>query len=101
MDNEPTLCIAILTLNEERRIEQCIRSAQFADQIIIADSGSTDNTAALASAMGAVVHSYPEWRGFGEQRTRLLKHCRADYIFFLDADEVILDLVKKVDNAYF
>ena len=89
MDKKPTLCIAILTLNEERRIEQCIRSAQFADQIIVADSGSTDNTVALASAMGAAVHSYPDWQGFGEQRTRLFKHCSSDYIFFLDADEVI------------
>ena len=89
MDKKATLCIAILTLNEERRIEQCIQSAQFADQIIVADSGSTDNTVALASAMGAAVHSYPDWQGFGEQRTRLLKHCNADYIFFLDADEVI------------
>jgi len=64
MDKKPTLCIAILTLNEERRIEQCIRSAQFADQIIVADSGSTDNTVALASAMGAAAHSYPDWMGF-------------------------------------
>jgi glycosyltransferase involved in cell wall biosynthesis len=89
MDKKNTLCIAILTLNEERRIEQCIRSAQFANQIIIADSGSNDNTVALASSMGVAVHSYPDWQGFGEQRTRLLSHCRADYIFFLDADEVI------------
>ena len=89
MPNKPTLCIAILTLNEKRRIEQCLRSAQFADQIIVADSGSTDNTVALASAMGVAVYSYPDWQGFGEQRTRLFKHCSADYIFSLDADEVI------------
>jgi glycosyltransferase involved in cell wall biosynthesis len=89
MDKKPTLCIAILTLNEERRIKKCIQSAQFADQIIVADSGSTDNTAALATAMGAAVYSHPDWQGFGEQRTRLFKHCSADYIFFLDADEAI------------
>lgn len=63
----------------------------------MADSGSTDNTVALASAMGAAVHSYPDWQGFGEQRTRLVKHCSSDYIFFLDADEVIPpDLEKEV-----
>jgi len=87
MTFKPTLCIAILTLNEARRIEQCIASARFADQIVVVDSGSSDDTVALASAMGAEVHTYADWQGFGEQRNRLLKHCTADYIFFLDADE--------------
>ena len=99
MSKYHTLCIAVLTLNEERRIEQCIRSAEFADQIIVADSGSTDKTVALARAMGAAVYSYPNWQGFGEQRNRLLKHCTADYIFFLDADEVIpAELEKEINN---
>lgn len=89
MTFKPTLCIAILTLNEARRIEQCIASARFADQIVVVDSGSSDDTVVLASAMGAEVHTYADWQGFGEQRNRLLKHCTADYIFFLDADEEI------------
>jgi len=83
------LSIGILTLNESRRIESCIRSAMFADQIIVVDSGSTDGTQALARAMGAEVHEYPDWQGFGVQRNRLLEHVRGEYIFFLDADEEI------------
>jgi glycosyltransferase involved in cell wall biosynthesis len=83
------LSIGILTLNESRRIESCIRSARFADQIIVVDSGSSDGTQALARAMGAEVHEYPDWKGFGVQRNRLLEHVRGEYIFFLDADEEI------------
>lgn len=83
------LSIGILTLNESRRIENCIRSAMFADQIIVVDSGSTDGTQALARAMGAEVHEYSDWKGFGVQRNRLLEHVRGEYIFFLDADEEI------------
>lgn len=85
----PTLCIAILTMNEARRIEQCIRSAQFADQIVVVDSGSMDDTVAIARRLGAQVHTHADWQGFAEQRNRLLQYCASDYIFFLDADEVI------------
>jgi len=85
----PTLCIGILTMNEERRIRQCLDSARFADQVLVVDSGSKDKTREIAQEMGAEVHLHPDWKGFAEQRNRLLQHCRCDYIFFLDADEVI------------
>lgn len=91
----PTLCIGILTLNEEKRIVNCIRSAGFADQILVIDSGSQDQTQNLAKAAGAEVHNYPEWQGFAEQRNRMLRHCRCDFIFFLDADEEITPPLEK------
>ncbi len=83
------LCIGILTLNEEKRIASCIRSAAFADQILVIDSGSRDRTVEIAQSLGAEVHTYPDWQGFAEQRNRLLQHNRGEYIFFLDADEEI------------
>ena len=89
MSNKPTLCIGVLTLNEERRIRQCLVSAQFADQLVVIDSGSTDKTLEIAQSLGAEVFNYPDWQGFAVQRTRLLPHIKTDYIFFLDADEVI------------
>ncbi len=85
----PRLTIGILTMNEERRIESCIRSALFADEIVVVDSGSKDNTVALAQNLGAKVHTHADWQGFAEQRNRLLQYCTGDYIFFLDADEEI------------
>jgi glycosyltransferase involved in cell wall biosynthesis len=85
----PTLTIGVLAKNEAHRIEACLRSAAFADQLLVIDSGSTDDTVARAQAAGATVVAYPDWQGFGVQRTRLLGHVESDYIFFLDADEVI------------
>jgi glycosyltransferase involved in cell wall biosynthesis len=85
----PTLCIGVLTMNEANRIAQCIESAKFADQIVVIDSGSIDRTQEIAKDMGVEVHCYADWQGFAVQRTRLLKHVTTDYIFFLDADEVI------------
>lgn len=96
----PTLCIGVLTLNEAKRIEQCLRSAAFADQIVVVDSGSTDRTCELALAMGAQVHVYDQWEGFAVQRNRLLSHCTSDYLFYLDADEEITpELQTEIEQA--
>lgn len=86
---KPSLTIAVLTLNEEKRIRECLQSAHFADQLLVVDSGSSDATVAIAQEMGAEVHVYPNWQGFAVQRNRLLQHATGDYIFFLDADEVM------------
>ena len=85
----PTLCIGILAMNEARRIAACVASASFADQVLVIDSGSTDDTRDIAAAAGADVHVYAQWEGFATQRNRLLAHVSTRYIFFLDADEVI------------
>lgn len=85
----PTLTIAVLALNEEAQIEACLRSAAFADQLLLVDAGSTDHTVPMAQALGAQVHVYPDWQGFAVQRNRLLRHTTGDWVFFLDADEVI------------
>ncbi len=94
------LTVAILTLNEERRIAQCIRSASFADQIVVADSGSKDRTREIAQELGAEVYLYPDWQGFAVQRNRLLAHAKGEYIFFLDADEEFTpELIDEVQAA--
>lgn len=88
-ETSPRLTIGVLTLNEERNIERCLRSCAFADEIVVVDSGSRDRTVALAEGLGATVHTYAEWQGFGVQRTRLMGHAHGDYLFFVDADEEI------------
>ncbi|MDA8455877.1 glycosyltransferase family 2 protein [Acidovorax sp. GBBC 3334] len=85
----PTLTVAVLTLNEGHRIAACLESAAFADQIVVVDSGSTDDTVEEARRLGAEVHVHPDWQGFAVQRNRLLSYATGDYIFFLDADEVM------------
>ena len=85
----PTLSIGIIAMNEAHRIRACLESASFADQVVLVDGGSTDATREIATALGAEVHVHSDWKGFAEQRNRLLAHTRGDYVFFLDADEVI------------
>ena len=86
-----TLTVAVLTHNEAAGIDACLRSATAAgaDQLLVIDSGSSDATALLARAAGAEVFEYADWQGFAVQRTRQLQHARGDYVFFLDADEVM------------
>ena len=60
----PSLCIGILTMNEEKRIAQCISNARFAEQILVIDSGSSDKTMPIAKDMDVEVHSYGDWQGF-------------------------------------
>jgi glycosyltransferase involved in cell wall biosynthesis len=83
------LGVAVLTLNEAQRIEACLRSVAFADQIAVVDSGSSDDTCERAARMGAEVHVYEHWEGFAVQRTRALAHLHTDYVFYLDADEEV------------
>ena len=87
--NPIRLSIGILTKNEARLIARCIESAAFADEVIVLDSGSTDNTREIARSLGAQIFTSENWKGFAVQRNRLLSHVRGDYIFFLDADEII------------
>ena len=54
----PKLAVLILTKNEEKNIEECIKSVSFADEVVVIDSGSTDKTQEKAESLGArfVVH---------------------------------------------
>lgn len=91
----PRLTIAVLACNEERHIRQCLQSAAFADEVVVVDAGSTDRTVEIARSMGAAVHVHADWHGFAVQRNRLLDHASGDFVFFLDADEVISPAFQK------
>ena len=91
------LTIAVLALNEASMITSCLESASFAAQILVIDSGSSDDTMLIARSLGAEVHSYADWQGFAIQRNRALEHCRQGYVFFLDCDEIIpANLAKEI-----
>jgi len=84
----PGLAVVVLALNEARRLPGCLRSANFAERVIVIDAGSADDTVAVARACGAQVQVHADWQGFAVQRERALAYCKeARYIFFLDADE--------------
>ena len=86
----PKLAVIILTKNEEANIEAAIESATFADEILVVDSGSTDRTKELAEKRGATVIVNPmDEKGFAGQRNLALTHTKAEWVFYLDADERI------------
>lgn len=94
-DPKRRLSIGILTKNEARLIEGCIKSALFADEVIVLDSGSTDATVQIAQELGAKTFVSDNWEGFAVQRNRLLSKMTGDYVFFLDADEVITPELRR------
>lgn len=81
------LSIAIITLNEERNIGDCIASVkEFADEIVVVDSFSSDRTAEIAHSFGAKVHTH-EFLGDGGQKRLATSLCSNDWVFCIDADE--------------
>ena len=85
------LSCCIITCNEGDRIERCIKAVRdYVDEIVVVDSGSTDDTVAKATALGAKVYYHP-WEGFGPQK-RFAEECaKHDWVLNLDADEVITE----------
>ncbi|MDO4905601.1 MAG: glycosyltransferase family 2 protein [Lautropia sp.] len=81
------LSVAIITKNEAHRIAACLQSVAFADQIVVLDSGSTDDTVAIARNLGAEVEVTPDWPGFGPQKNRALARCTQRWVLSIDADE--------------
>ncbi|AQS52187.1 LPS biosynthesis protein [Paenalcaligenes hominis] len=81
------LSVIIITKNEEAHIVACLESVQFADEIIVLDSGSTDKTCELATAHGAQVHHTTDWPGFGVQKNRALALATHEWVLSIDADE--------------
>jgi glycosyltransferase involved in cell wall biosynthesis len=82
------LSAVIIAKDEGDRIEDAVRSVAFADEIVVLDSGSTDDTVARAEALGArVVRT--DWPGHVAQKNRALAEARGDWIVSIDADERI------------
>jgi glycosyltransferase involved in cell wall biosynthesis len=85
----PQLSVTIITLNEERNIGRCIESVkQVADDIIVLDSGSTDNTIAICKQMG-VRHMQATWENYSRARNIAAENAKYDWILALDADEAL------------
>src|SRR5690606_17033330 len=81
------LSVIIITKNESKHILACLESVAFADEFIVVDSGSTDNTVELARDFGARVEVTSDWPGFGPQKNRALDLATGDWVLSIDADE--------------
>lgn len=94
------LSVIIIAKNEAANIGPCIESVSWADEIIVVDSGSTDDTVNIAREMGALVYLYADWPGFGPQKNRALNYATGDWVFSIDADErVTPELRAELEQA--
>lgn len=93
------LSVAIITLDAGRALADCLASVAWADDIVIVDSGSRDDTLAIAAQAGArVLHQ--DWLGFGPQKQYAVDACRHDWVLCLDADErVSPELLASLKSA--
>ena len=80
------LSVIIITKNEAANIRACLESVAWADQIVVVDSGSNDETVQICRELGAQVHVH-DWPGFGMQKNRALSYATHEWVFSIDADE--------------
>jgi len=84
------LSVVIISKNEEEFIADAVKSALFADEVLVLDSGSIDATCEIAQNLGAKV-LYQDWLGFGAQKNKAVELAKNDWVFVLDSDERITD----------
>lgn len=90
----PKLSVYMIALNEEDKIGPALKSVDWADEIIVADSYSTDRTALIAQEHGAKVVQI-RFAGFGDLRNRAMAACSNEWILSLDADERCSENARK------
>jgi glycosyltransferase involved in cell wall biosynthesis len=83
------LSIVVIAKNEEDRIEACLKSCSFGDELILLDSGSTDKTVEIAKRNGARVIS-AESGDFADTRNKGMKEAKGEWVLYVDADERVL-----------
>jgi glycosyltransferase involved in cell wall biosynthesis len=82
----PRISATIVACNEARNLARALRSLACADEIVLVDSGSTDQTPDIAASLGARVIHQP-WLGYAAQKNIATGHAQYDWILSLDADE--------------
>lgn len=95
-----SLSVIIITKNEQAHIADCLESVSFANEIIVLDSGSTDDTCAIARRLGAQVYHTTHWPGFGQQKNKALALATKEWVLSIDADErVPVELAAEIQHV--
>ena len=93
------LSVILITKNEAVNIRSCLESVAWADEIIVVDSHSSDDTVTVAREFTPHVH-VRDWPGFGAQKNRALSYATHDWVFSIDADErVTPELRAEIESA--
>ena len=94
------ISVFIIAYNEEKIIAKCLEKLNFADEVVVIDSGSSDKTVAICEKFGAKV-IYNKFENFGIQKQFALNQTSNNWVLSLDADEVLsdelIDEIKKID----
>jgi glycosyltransferase involved in cell wall biosynthesis len=86
------LSVSMIIKNEEACLKKCLESVKDADEIVIVDTGSTDNTINIAKGYTEKVYSGKEYKwidDFAHSRNQSLNLCTGDWVLIIDADEVL------------
>ncbi len=91
-DRQP-LSAVLITRNAASQLAECLASLAFCDEILVVDSGSSDDTVGIAKQHGArVIQS--EWRGFGPQKQFAVEQASHDWVLCVDADERVSERLR-------
>lgn len=100
-DKKPFISAYIITKDEGKNIGRSSESVQWMDELVVLDSGSTDNTVEIAKKFGAKVTT-EAFKGFVAQKNRAMELCTGEWLFNLDADEeVTTELRKSIEDVIF
>ncbi|MDZ7262736.1 MAG: glycosyltransferase family 2 protein [candidate division KSB1 bacterium] len=93
------LSVIIITLNEEKNIRECLEGVQWADEIVVVDSRSSDNTCQIARNFTDKVFTV-DWLGFSGTKNYALEKAEGQWVLWLDADErVPEELAQEIQKA--
>jgi glycosyltransferase involved in cell wall biosynthesis len=76
------ISVAIITKNEEIKLPDCLKSVSFADDIVVVDSGSNDNTVKIVKEFGCRIF-VEEWKGYGPQKNSAVGKCMHDGVLLI------------------
>ena len=94
MASHSNLSACIITFNEADRIEACLRSLSFCDELLVVDSHSSDGTRELAAALGARVIER-DWPGYRSQKQFAVDAASHDWVLCVDADERVSEALRR------
>jgi glycosyltransferase involved in cell wall biosynthesis len=89
-----TLSVIVIAKDESKQIRHCLESVKWVDEIIVLDSGSTDDTVAICREYTDKVF-VTDWPGFGVQKNRAMEKASCDWILSIDADEVVSEELRR------
>jgi len=89
------LSIIILTHNSEKYLHEVLTSCTFANEVILVDSNSDDQTINIAQTFSNVIVKHQPWLGFGLQKQKGVELASHDWVFVLDSDEIITEVLQN------